>query len=209
MCVFGWLKMVVFRWLGYLFKLFMVIMCVISILWILFALCWFEHFILFMPYLIVICSLLVRCVLHWVWGTFGSLQLINACWSICLVMSPRALMFKVLCSLIIEITVLWINMSYLFHCLFFKLNMVLVLALSFVLLYTTNLLLMVVFIYYALLLWPFLLVYRWPHLLQRRKLLLRKLTKGWKWTITYLGLFNTLRDIKILSWGELLFRKGL
>ena len=103
-CVFGWLKMVVFRWLGYLFKLFMVIMCVISILWILFALCWFEHFILFMPYLIVICSLLVRCVLHWVWGTFGSLQLINACWSICLVMSPRALMFKVLCSLIIEIT---------------------------------------------------------------------------------------------------------
>ena len=46
--------MVMFRWLGYLFKLFMVIMCVASVLWILSALCWFVHFILFMPYLIVI-----------------------------------------------------------------------------------------------------------------------------------------------------------
>ena len=103
-CVFGWLKMVVFRWLGYLFKLFMVIMCVASVLWILFALCWLEHLILFMPYLIVICPLLVKCVLHWVWGTFGSLLLINACQSMCLVLSPRAFMFKMLCSLIIEIT---------------------------------------------------------------------------------------------------------
>ena len=73
----------------------------------------------------------------------------------------------------------------------------------------TNLLLMVVFIYYALLLWPFLLIYRWPHLLQRRRLLLRKLTKGWKWTITYLGWFNTLRDIESLSLGEPSFKKGL
>ena len=96
-CVFGWFKMVVFRWLGYLFKLFMVIMCVASVLWILSALCWLEHFILFMPYLIVICLLLVKCVLHWVWGTFGSFQLINACWSICLV---KYMVF----SLIIEIT---------------------------------------------------------------------------------------------------------
>ena len=78
-CVFGWFKMVVFRRLGYLFKLFMVIMCVAFVLWILSALCWFEHFILFLPYLIVICPLLVKCVLHYVWGTFGSLQLINAC----------------------------------------------------------------------------------------------------------------------------------
>ena len=71
--------MVMFRWLGYLFKLFIVIMCVASILWILFALCGFVHFILFMPYLIVICPILVKCVLHRVWGNFGSLQLINAC----------------------------------------------------------------------------------------------------------------------------------
>ena len=103
-CVFGWFKMVVFSWLGYLFKLFMVIMCVTSVLWILSALCWFEHFILFMTYLIVICPLLVECVIHCLWGTFGSLQLITACWSTCLVMSPRAFMFKMLCSLIIEIT---------------------------------------------------------------------------------------------------------
>ena len=27
MCIFGWFKMIVFRWLGYLFKLFMVILC--------------------------------------------------------------------------------------------------------------------------------------------------------------------------------------
>ena len=104
MCVFGRFKMVVFRWLGYLFKLFMVIMCVASVFWILSALCWFEHFILFMPYLIVICPLLVKYALHWVWGTFGSLQLTNACWSMCLVLSLRAFMFKMLCSLIIEIT---------------------------------------------------------------------------------------------------------
>ena len=104
MCIFGWFKMVVFRWLGYLFKLFMIIMCVTCVLWILFTLCWFEHFILFMTYLRVICPLLVECVLHCLWGTFGSLQLITTWWSICLVMSPRALMFKVLCSLIIEIT---------------------------------------------------------------------------------------------------------
>ena len=187
-------------------------MCVTSVLWILFALCWFEHFILFMTYLRVICPLLVECVLHCLWGTFGSLQLITAWWIICLVMSPRAFMFKVLCSLIIDITMcytlVWaISFNDFFF--FLGLNMVLLLAWSFVLLYTTNLLLMVVFIYYALLLWHFLLVYRWPHLLQRRRLLLKKLTKGWKWTITYLGLFNTLRDIKILSWGEQLFKKGL
>ena len=75
-CVFSWFKMVVFRWLGYLFKLFMVIMCVTFVLWILSALCWFEHFILFMTYLRVICPLLVECVLHCLWGTFGSVQLI-------------------------------------------------------------------------------------------------------------------------------------
>ena len=63
-CIFGWFKMVMFRWLGYLFKLFMVIMCVASVLWILSALCWFVHFILFMPYLIIICPILVKCVLH-------------------------------------------------------------------------------------------------------------------------------------------------
>ena len=107
-CVFDWFKMVVFRWLGYLFKLFMVIMCVASVLWILFALCWLEHFILFMPYLIVICPLLVKCALHWVWGTFGSLQLINACRSMCLVLSPRAFMFEMLCSLFIVITMCYV-----------------------------------------------------------------------------------------------------
>ena len=79
MCIFGWFKMVVFRWLGYLFKLFMVIMCVVSVFWLFSTLWWFVLFILFMPYLIVICPILVKCVLHWVWGTFGSLQLINAC----------------------------------------------------------------------------------------------------------------------------------
>ena len=105
LCVFfGWFKMVVFRRLDYLFKLLIIIMCVASVFWILSALCWLEHFTLFMPYLIVICPLLVKCVLHWVWGTFGSLQLIYACWSMWLVLSPNAFMFKMLCSLIIEIT---------------------------------------------------------------------------------------------------------
>ena len=65
LCVFfGWFKMVVFRRLDYLFKLLIIIMCVASIFWILFALCWLEHFTLFMPYLIVICPLLIKCVLH-------------------------------------------------------------------------------------------------------------------------------------------------
>ena len=53
------------------------------------------------------------------------------------------------------------------------------------------------------LLWSLLLDYRWlPHL-RRRKLLQRRLTKDWKWTMTCLGPFNTLRDTKILSWREL------
>ena len=58
-CVFDWFKMVVFRRLSYLF-----IMCVASVFWILSTLCWLDRFILFMPYLIVICPLLVKCVLH-------------------------------------------------------------------------------------------------------------------------------------------------
>ena len=59
--------MVGFSWLGYLFKLFMVIMCVTFVLWILCALCGFEHFILFMTYLIVICPLLVELLMGYFW----------------------------------------------------------------------------------------------------------------------------------------------
>ena len=52
------------------------------------------------------------------------------------------------------------------------------------------------------LLWPLLLDYRWlPHL-RRRKILQRRLTKDWKWTMICLGPFNILRDTKILSWKE-------
>ena len=153
-CVFGWFKMVVFSWLGYLFKLFMVIICVTFVLWILSALCWFEHFILFMTFLRVICPLLVECVLHCLWGTFGSLQVLTAWCSICLVLSPRAFMFMVLWSLIIDISMCYALVWVISFNDCFKLNMVLVLAWSSVLLYTTNLLLMVVFIYNAFLLWP-------------------------------------------------------
>ena len=57
----------------------------------------------------------------------------------------------------------------------------------------------VLHMYCTMLLWPLLIVHRWLLHPQRRKHLQRKQIKEWKWTLTYLGLFPTLRDTRTSS----------
>ena len=150
-CEYGWFNMVDFWWLGYNVLSLSWYRLLISCVLLLSTLCWFKHPILIKICLIDVCFLLVKC---------GTLPQYSWLWHVVLIGWSIPFWFELSHSTPdSELCLDWM-----FWCnIFFESNMLLMFWVS---------------IYCALFCGIFCCIYRWLILLQRRRLLPRKVIKG-------------------------------